>query len=176
MRTSTSFTLGQAAKATGKNKTTILRAVKDGRISAGRDEANQYVIEPAELFRVFPAVAEEGVAQPAATTPTAPLRNDAEQPVATAVTGYRLLAEELRRQLDEARQERERERGAHQVAMDDLRRRLDTSEEERRRKDQQLTALLTDQRQNEEKAAQAAISEAAPKPKGFMRRLFGTGS
>lgn len=172
MRTTTCFTLGQAAKATGKNKTTILRAVKDGRISAGRDDANQYVIEPAELFRVFPAVAEEGVAQPVAETPNAPLRTGAEQPHATAVTGYQLLTEELRRQLDEAKHERDREREQHQAVVDDLRRRLDASEEERRRKDQQLTALLTDQRQREE-GAQAKVPEPSPPPKGFLRRLFG---
>ena len=34
------YTLGQAAKAVGMSKTSILRSIKAGRISAGRDEAN----------------------------------------------------------------------------------------------------------------------------------------
>ena len=33
-----SYTLGQAAKVVGMSKTSILRSIKAGRISAGRDE------------------------------------------------------------------------------------------------------------------------------------------
>jgi hypothetical protein len=36
-----SYTLGQAAKAVGMSKTSILRNIKRGRISAGRDEFGQ---------------------------------------------------------------------------------------------------------------------------------------
>lgn len=51
------YTLGTAAKATGRNKTTILRAIKDGKISALRDTASgAWRIEPVELHRVYPAV------------------------------------------------------------------------------------------------------------------------
>lgn len=50
------YTLGQAAKATGKSKTTVLRAIQKGKISAGRDAHGQWSIEPAELHRVYPAV------------------------------------------------------------------------------------------------------------------------
>jgi hypothetical protein len=49
------FTLGQAAKAAGKSKTTISKAVANGRLSATRDDKGQYQIQPAELFRVYPA-------------------------------------------------------------------------------------------------------------------------
>jgi polyhydroxyalkanoate synthesis regulator phasin len=52
-----SYTLGQAANATGKAKTTIQRAIKKGKISASRNESGGYVIDPAELHRVFPPVA-----------------------------------------------------------------------------------------------------------------------
>src|SRR6516162_7708977 len=51
-----SYTLGQAAKAVGMSKTSILRSIKAGRISAGRDEFGQWAIEPCELHRVYPAV------------------------------------------------------------------------------------------------------------------------
>ena len=52
------YTLGQAAKATGLSKMTILRALKSGRISGQKDETGSYAIDPAELHRVFPAVSE----------------------------------------------------------------------------------------------------------------------
>ena len=41
-----SYTLGQAAKAVGMSKTSILRSIKAGRISAGRDQLGQWAIEP----------------------------------------------------------------------------------------------------------------------------------
>jgi DNA-binding transcriptional MerR regulator len=52
-----SYTLGQAAKATGKAKTTIQRAVKNGRLTAQRNDSGGYRIDPAELHRVFPSIA-----------------------------------------------------------------------------------------------------------------------
>ncbi len=48
------YTLGQAAKATGKGKTTIANAIEKGRISATKDELGQYQIDPSELHRVYP--------------------------------------------------------------------------------------------------------------------------
>jgi excisionase family DNA binding protein len=50
------YTLGTAAKATGRGKATIYRAIKSGRISATRHEDGSYTIDPAELHRVFPPV------------------------------------------------------------------------------------------------------------------------
>jgi len=48
-----SYTLAAAAAAVGLNKTTILRAVKSGKISARMDEHGHWRIEPAELHRVY---------------------------------------------------------------------------------------------------------------------------
>jgi hypothetical protein len=56
-----SYTLGQAAKVVGMSKTSILRSIKAGRISAGRDEFGQWAIEPCELHRVYPALIEDTV-------------------------------------------------------------------------------------------------------------------
>jgi hypothetical protein len=53
------YTLGQAAKAVGMSKTSILRSIKSGRISAGRDEFGQWAIEPCELHRVYPPLADD---------------------------------------------------------------------------------------------------------------------
>jgi hypothetical protein len=53
-----SYTLGQAAKATGKSKMTISRAIKEGKISANKNDNGDYEIDPSELHRVFPFVTE----------------------------------------------------------------------------------------------------------------------
>jgi hypothetical protein len=55
-----SYTLGRAAKAVGMSKTSILRSIKAGRISAGRDELGQWAIEPCELHRVYPPLDDTG--------------------------------------------------------------------------------------------------------------------
>jgi hypothetical protein len=48
------YTLGEAAKATGKSKATISKAIKSGRVSARKDEAGTFHIDPSELHRVYP--------------------------------------------------------------------------------------------------------------------------
>jgi hypothetical protein len=48
------YTLGQAAKASGRSKATIHRAVRSGRLSASRGEDGGWLIDPAELHRVYP--------------------------------------------------------------------------------------------------------------------------
>jgi hypothetical protein len=48
------YTLGQAARAVGMSKTSILRSIKSGRISGTKDEFGQWCIEPCELHRVYP--------------------------------------------------------------------------------------------------------------------------
>ena len=48
------YSLAQAAKAAGKSKPTIARAIKAGRLSATRGEGGSYAIDPSELARVFP--------------------------------------------------------------------------------------------------------------------------
>ena len=53
------YTLGQAAKAVGMSKTSILRSIRAGRISASRDELGQWAIEPCELHRVYPPITDD---------------------------------------------------------------------------------------------------------------------
>ena len=48
------YTLGQAAKATGKSKTAIARAIGKGRISADKDANNHWRIDPSELAPNLP--------------------------------------------------------------------------------------------------------------------------
>lgn len=53
------YSLGQAARAAGRSKTTIHRTIKSGRLSAART-ADGYEIDPAELERVFRTVTGDG--------------------------------------------------------------------------------------------------------------------
>jgi hypothetical protein len=124
-----SYTLGQAAKATGRSKPTIQRAIKSGAISAAKSDDGSYEIDPSELHRVFPPVT---------------LTSDAEQAVKQSVPPSDTIA--LQREI-----ELMRERLADKDdVITDLRTRLDAEAEERRRTQTQLTALLTDQREKPE--------------------------
>ena len=48
------MTLNEAAKSCRKAKGTVLKAIKDGRLSAPKDAQGRYEIDPSELHRVFP--------------------------------------------------------------------------------------------------------------------------
>lgn len=47
------LSLTEAAQKTGVSKSTIYRAVKSGKVSAKKNQDDEYEIDPAELFRVF---------------------------------------------------------------------------------------------------------------------------
>ena len=119
-----SYTLGDAAKAVGKSKTTLHRAIKSGRISAAKLDDGSYAIDPSELHRVFPPVT---VGTPNEVFP----RNETEHQSNTSET--------LRIQLEMQEKERERERALLQETIADLR-------EDRDKWRQQATALLEDKR------------------------------
>ena len=53
-----SYTLGTAAKATGKDRATISRAIKKGRLSAAKNDSGEWQIDPSELHRVYPPLKE----------------------------------------------------------------------------------------------------------------------
>lgn len=57
------YTLGTAAKATGKSKTTIQRAITKGLISSEKGKGGEYSIDPAELHRVFPPLPSDTVSR-----------------------------------------------------------------------------------------------------------------
>ena len=113
------YTLSKAANATGKNKATIQRAIKSGKISAKKNSSGAYEIDPSELHRVYPATTQH-VAQH-------DISNDTQRPEKHDET--------MQLKLDLLEAEREREREQLQSTIDDLRKRLDRSEE-------RITALL----------------------------------
>lgn len=127
------YTLKQAAEATGKSKPTILRAIQSHKLSATRDAVTQaWLIEPAELHRVYPPVTDKPVRNGEMTRDVIP----------DEMTSLRREISVRDEQLEALREERQRERQDAQITIDDLRHRLDAEAEERRK----LTALLTDQR------------------------------
>ena len=113
------YTLGAAARATGKSKATISRAIKAGRLSAAGNGDGGYSIDPAELHRVYPATGDSNPSVKRYATLDGP---DA-APSPETVALHRLLAD-------------------REETIRDLRSRLDLEAEERRK----LIAILTDQR------------------------------
>jgi hypothetical protein len=48
------YTIATAAAAVGRNKTAIVRAIKNKRISVAKDENGEPLIDPTELHRIYP--------------------------------------------------------------------------------------------------------------------------
>lgn len=141
------FSLSQAAKETGKGKSSIHRAIKSGRLSAQRHEDGTYSIEAAELFRAFP---------PALTEPVPVQAPEPHQePPATSSVAEEVLR--VRVEMLTAQLEREQETVA------DLRRRLDRAEER----------ILALSHSPATPVPSSAVPELQPSPKPSRRGLWG---
>src|SRR3954447_2761432 len=116
------YTLAQAAAATGRDRSTLLKAIKSGKLSANRDSATDaWRVDAAELARVYGIGNSEAKSEPG---------------IGEAQPDMRLLLEVERTKtagLEARLADMER-------VNDDLRQRLDAEAEERRR----LTAVLAD--------------------------------
>ena len=140
------YTLGEAAKATGLTKPTLSKAIKSGKLSAVRNENGSYTIDPAELHRVFPPASSNQQNECKHLRLETPLQ--------------------LAQMLEKEQEERDRERNQLTNQIDDLRRRLDEAESARKEaaaETRRLTLLLTPQ--------PPAAETTRP---GFWRRLFGS--
>ena len=116
------LSLGAAAKATGKSKTTIGKYIKNGKMSAVSKDESGYQIDPAELFRVFtPVDSQSGGSVPPKNNTNYPLSNNA-----------------LQVELEIIKQERERERRQFEDRVKSLEDRLSETEKERRELSQML--------------------------------------
>ena len=101
-----SFTLGTASQAAGTAKSTILRAIKAGRLSATRDDIGQWCIDPAELARVFPLLAIPGA------TPEQP-RTAQDAMTDMLISQLQGVIADMRQDRDHWRTAFEREQAAH---------------------------------------------------------------
>ena len=142
-----SYTLGEAAKATGKSKPTIQRAIKSGKISASKKEDGTYDIDPAELHRVYPMKQSDSNSDGDVKQSVTPNNN----------RGLQAELDAVRRELEQANLERDRERELMSQQIELYKERLERADKDK----DQLTALLT-----QEKAT-------STKPKGLWARLVG---
>lgn len=139
------FSLSQAAKETGKGKSSIHRAIKSGRLSAQRHQDGTYSIDAAELFRAFP---------PALPEPVPEQRPEPRQEPSTTPSA---IEEVLRVRVEMLTAQLERE----QETVADLRRRLDRAEE-------RILALS-----HSPATPPSAVPELQPSPKPSRRGLWG---
>ena len=99
-----SYTLGSAAKATGKSKTTIQRSIANGLISASKGKNGRYSIDPSELHRVFPLVNSDTVARPSQMNTSRP---PDETPLKMRIEALEAMLEREREALTEMRSDRD---------------------------------------------------------------------
>ena len=113
------YTLGEAANAAGKAKSTIFKACKDGVISFSRDERGRFLIEPAELHRVFPPVSAERSSE---LTAEQPRTNEETLKTAIERDFLKREVEQLRTLLEDMKSERDEwRRQAQTLALTDQR-------------------------------------------------------
>lgn len=106
-----SFDLASAAAATGVAKSSVLRAIKGGRISATRDDAGRWHVEPVELFKIFPPLPPT---QPATHQHGAPDR--VTQLLEEQVAELRTMLADMRRREDDLQRDRDHWRTAFESA------------------------------------------------------------
>jgi hypothetical protein len=132
--TLTELSLSQAAKACNRSKSTLLEAIRNGRLSAKKDDKNQWCIEPAELFRAYPIEQQNRSTNGTENRDRTPTEQDRTRIAGLLVREVKLL-------------ERERETLMDTIA--DLRQRLDRETGERQR----LTLMLEHQKAKHETPA-----------------------
>lgn len=99
------YTLGTAAKATGKSKTTIQRAISKGNISAEKLKNGGYSIDPAELHRVFPRLSGDTVSRNPELDTARPSNETPE--LRTKIEALEAMLAREREALDEVRADRD---------------------------------------------------------------------
>ena len=104
------YTLGEAARATGLNKSTVLKAIRRGVISATKDDHGQWCIEPCELHRVYPARSEDNGSDNDPGNDGQPTDNGVQQALALAearLGDFKAMLDDMRTQRDDMRGERD---------------------------------------------------------------------
>ena len=101
MRDPMRYSLGTAAIAAGKSKTTIQRAIVKGRISAEKMAGGGYSIDPAELHRVFPMANTDTVSRDPKLDTTRP--HDETPELRAKIDGLEAMLAREREALEEVR-------------------------------------------------------------------------
>jgi chromosome segregation ATPase len=165
-----SYTLTEAAQATGKVRSTIFKACKSGKISYTTDDHDEIRIDPAELHRVYPPVSKNVEGN---------VENETAETIGNG-NGNSLLRQEvefLREKLADLDRVKEEQRRELSGRIEDLRQDRDDLRNERDRLlkviEEQAGSfrVLTDQRLQQEPAAK---QEPQRRRLGLYGRLFGT--
>lgn len=155
-----SLSPAEAAKHIGLTKQSVIKAIRSGRLSAVKDASGGWLIEPVELFRVWPAVNQDrGKVTPQVDAGLPPENSE-------VVTLLKAQIDLLRSQLDDVRADRE-----------------DIRADRNHWRQIAERGLLTDQRPPPDRKPDAApeLTESVeptpapllPSTGGFWSRLFG---
>lgn len=155
-----SLSPAEAAKHIGLTKQSVIKAIRSGRLSAIKDASGGWLIEPVELFRVWPAVNQDrGKVTPQVDAGLPPENSE-------VVTLLRAQIDLLRFQLDDVRADRE-----------------DIRTDRNHWRQIAERGLLTDQRHPSERTPDTApemtesieptLPSHLPSTGGFWSRLFG---
>ena len=142
----TMLSLNKAAKEAKVAKSTLLEALKTGKISASRNDRGHWQIDPAELFRVFGNHGSE-------RSPS-PRRTDDGNRSETTSQASEVEVQMLREKIELLEAERVRERDQLKDQIDHLKEQVERQSADHR----QAIAALTDQR----------------KRGGILTRIFGS--
>lgn len=128
--------LAQAAATVGRSRSTLLRSIRAGKLSAERDEvAGAWSIDMAELARVFPVSANVGQGEHGHSLANGEMRPGQEDTLATRLATAEARLGDALDQITDLRARLDEERTDRRQALD----RLAAAQE-------RIAALLTDQR------------------------------
>jgi len=130
------LSLNKAAKEAGVAKSTLLDALKNGRMSAEKNEKGHWEIDPSELFRVFSKTSFDEDEKPIQT------RFENHQKT-TENSALHIEVKMLREQIERMDVERERERSQLTDQIEALKKQAERQSADHR----QALAVLTDQRE-----------------------------
>lgn len=105
------LTMGEAAKLAGISKATLSRAIKNGRVSATRNDKGGFDIDPAELFRAYPrnaaTVAANGSVKQSATGIATALEPDETLALKAEIDGLKAQLALMREHADDIKAQRD---------------------------------------------------------------------
>src|SRR4051812_9120901 len=144
-------TVRTAAELAGKDRSTILCAIENGKLSATKSDLGRYLIDPAELERVYGSLR------------VLPTRSEDAPPHDGDASRHDAAERELgavREMLERERSMYDRDRNAWEAERTFMRGMLERHTEQ--------IKLLTDQRERDERERQSA-----PPPRSLLARVFG---
>lgn len=102
------MTLGQAAKTARKAKGTVLKAIKDGLLTAPKDDKGRYMIDPAELNRVFPFSVKETTPDRSEKPELTDQENRKTSVLEVELQAERMMRERLESEIEDLRSQRDK--------------------------------------------------------------------